>query len=336
MLNPSNLKQTEIASQAALAGSAKKISLFSIAIIVSMFVHAIILSIHFEPELRVLASKLPTLDVVLVNAKTKNAPDKAEILAQANLDRGGNTDKNRQLKTMLPAPIEKTTEVKLQPNASAPRSTQSSQAKAAKLQATEARDQKRVATLEKQAQELLTQIKASNTVLSNPNQDATAAEPEEGEQKNVVKSFNRADLIAVALEMDRLEAQIAKQQDEYQKRPKRRFIGARTKEASDALYLEAWRQKVERIGNMNYPIAAKDQKIYGRLQLTVSINSDGSIEKIVIDRPSGSKVLDDAAKNILNLAAPYAKFSDEMKKNTDILDITRTWTFSQEDEIATQ
>ena len=336
MLNPSNLKQTEIASQAALAGSAKKISLFSIAIIVSMFVHAIILSIHFEPELRVLASKLPTLDVVLVNAKTKNAPDKAKILAQANLDRGGNTDKNRQLKTMLPAPTEKTTEVKLQPNASAPKSTKSSQAKAAKLQATEARDQKRVATLEKQAQELLTQIKASNTVLSNPNQDATAAEPEEGEQKNVVKSFNRADLIAVALEMDRLEAQIAKQQDEYQKRPKRRFIGARTKEASDALYLEAWRQKVERIGNMNYPIAAKDQKIYGRLQLTVSINSDGSIEKIVIDRPSGSKVLDDAAKNILNLAAPYAKFSDEMRKNTDILDITRTWTFSQEDAIATQ
>ena len=331
MLKHSRLKQTEIAFQAAMVSIAKKLSVFSIAIGISIFVHAVILTIHFEPELRKLANKLPTLDVVLVNAKTKNAPDKAELLAQANLDRGGNTDKNRQLKTALPAPTEKTTEVKLQPDSSA-----QTTAKSAKVLAKEAREQKRVDKLEKQAQELLTQIKASNAVLSDPNQDAAAAEPEEGDQKNLVKSFNRANLIAVALEMDRLEAQIAKQQDEYQKRPKRRFIGARTKEASDALYLEAWRQKVERIGNMNYPTAAKDQKIYGRLQLTVSINSDGSIEKIVIDRPSGSKILDDAAKNILNLAAPYAKFSDEMKKNTDILEITRTWTFSQEDEIATQ
>lgn len=342
----SKLKQIKVASQAAMLGSetnlsarkldstnlsTKKFSVINIAIIISILVHAIFLSIHFEPELRSLASKLPTLDVVLVNAKTKNAPDKAELLAQANLDRGGNTDKNRRLKTALPAPVDKTTEVKLQPDSSA-----QATAKSAKVLAKEAREQKRVAKLEKQAQELLTQINASNAVLTNQNQDAAAAEPEEGDQKNLVKSFNRANLIAVALEMDRLEAQIAKQQDEYQKRPKRRFIGARTKEASDALYLEAWRQKVERIGNMNYPAAAKDQKIYGRLQLTVSINSDGSIEKIVIDRPSGSKILDDAAKNILNLAAPYAKFSDEMKKNTDILDITRTWTFSQEDAIATQ
>jgi periplasmic protein TonB len=136
--------------------------------------------------------------------------------------------------------------------------------------------------------------------------------------------------------MDRLEAQIAKQQDEYQKRPKRRFIGARSKEASDALYLEAWRQKVERVGNMNYPAAARDQKIYGQLRMTVSIKSDGSIENIEINKSSGSKVLDDAAINIVNLAAPYATFPPEMKKNTDILGITRTWTFTQEDILATQ
>ena len=102
------------------------------------------------------------------------------------------------------------------------------------------------------------------------------------------------------------------------------------------MYLEAWRQKVERIGNMNYPEAARNQKLYGQLRMTVSIKADGSIEKIVIDKSSGSKILDEAAKNILNLAAPYAKFSAEMQKNTDILDITRTWTFTQEDALATQ
>ena len=325
------LKQTEIEAQAAVVKATKTISAFSIAVGISVFVHAVILTIHFEPELKKLANKLPSLNVVLVNAKTKTAPDKAELLAQANLDRGGNTDANRQMKSILPAPKQKTTEVKLRPSAEA-----SSAAKAAKLQAQEVREQKRVDALEKQAQELLTQINAVKKVDSNPTQDAASAEPEKGDQKALAKTLNRADLIAASIEIDRLEAQIAKQQDEMQKRPKRRFLGSRTKEASDAMYLEAWRQKVERIGNMNYPEAARNQKLYGQLRMTVSIKADGSIEKIVIDKSSGSKILDEAAKNILNLAAPYAKFSAEMQKNTDILDITRTWTFTQEDALATQ
>ena len=102
------------------------------------------------------------------------------------------------------------------------------------------------------------------------------------------------------------------------------------------MYLEAWRQKVERVGNMNYPAAARDQKIYGQLRMTVSIKSDGSVESIEINKSSGAKVLDDAAINIVKLAAPYAAFPPEMKKNTDILGITRTWTFTQEDILATQ
>ncbi len=331
MLKQAELKQTEIAAQAAAVSVAKTISALSVAVAISIIVHAVILTIHFEPELKKLANKLPSLNVVLVNAKTKNSPDKAELLAQANLDRGGNTDANRQMKTALPAPKQKNTEVKLRPSAEA-----NSAAKAAKLKAQEAREQKRVDALEKQAQELLTQINSAKKVESNPTQDAASAEPEQGDQKAFAKTLNRADLIAASIEIDRLEAQIAKQQDEYQKRPKRRFIGARTKEASDAMYLEAWRQKVERIGNLNYPAVAKDQKIYGQLRMTVSIKADGSIESIVIDKSSGSKILDEAAKNIVNLAAPYAKFSEEMKKNTDILGITRTWTFTQEDAIATQ
>ena len=325
------LKQTEASSRVTVAKTVKTVSALAVAIWLSLAIHAVFLSLKFQPELKKIANKLPSLNVVLVNAKTKNAPDKAELLAQANLDRGGNTDENHQLKTALPAPLQKTTEVKLQPSAQA-----ASFAKSAKLQAKEAREQKRVDALEKQAQELLTQIKASQSVESNPTQDAAAAEPEKGDQKAVIKALNTADLMASALEMERLEAQIAKQQDAYQKRPKRRYLGARTKEASDALYLEAWRQKVERIGNMNYPQAARDQKIYGQLRLAVSINADGSIEKIVIEKSSGSKLLDESAKNIVNLAAPYARFSDEMRKTTDILDITRTWTFTQEDALSTQ
>ncbi len=314
-----------------LTNQFKTMSAIAIALWISIFIHVVLLAVKFEPEIKKLAERLPSLDVVLVNAKTKNAPDKADLLAQANLDRGGNTDKNRKMKTALPAPNQKTTEVKLKPSTEAHTAS-----KSAKMQAQEAREQKRVAALEKEAQALLTQINSKYKVESNPTQDAASAEPEKGDQKAAAKSINRAELIAASVEMDRLEAQIAKQQDEYQKRPKRRFIGARTKEASDALYLEAWRQKVERIGNLNYPAAAREQKIYGQLRMTVSIKSDGSVESIEINKSSGSKVLDDAAKNIVNLAAPYAKFSEEMKKNTDILGITRTWTFTQEDMLATE
>lgn len=324
------LKYTEQLALASLVSKFKAMSAMAIALWLSILVHAALLAIKFEPEIKKFAEKLPSLDVVLVNAKTKNAPDKADLIAQANLDRGGNTDENRRLKTALPAPNQKTTEVKLKPSIEA-----KSAAKAAKMQAREAREQKRLSDLEKQAQELLTQINASKKVESNPTQDATSTEPELGEQKAAAKALNRADLIAASIEMDRLEAQIAKQQDEYQKRPKRRFIGARTKAASDALYLEAWRQKIERVGNMNYPAAARDQKIYGQLRMTVSIRSDGSVESVEINKSSGSKILDEAAKNIVKLSSPFSPFSDEMKKTTDILGITRTWTFTQEDMLAT-
>ena len=142
------LKQTEIAARAAAVNTVKTVSAFSIAIWISVAVHATILTIHFQPELSRLKDNLPSLDVVLVNAKTKSEPDKADALAQANLDRGGNTDENRKMKTALPAPKEKTTQVNLNPSSQA-----HSSAKSAKKKAQEAREQKRVEELEKQAQE---------------------------------------------------------------------------------------------------------------------------------------------------------------------------------------
>jgi protein TonB len=326
------LKQTEIAALAALVSKIKTISAISVAIWLSVLIHGAILSVKFQPELKKLADRLPSLDVVLVNAKTKSAPDKAELLAQANLDRGGNTEADRKLKTALPSPKDKAAEVKLKPNSQA-----QSAAKSAKLKAQEAREQKRVDELEKQAQELLTQINSTKKIASSPTQNAASAEPEKGEQQAKIKSqLNTQELITAAKEMDKLEAQIAKQQDEYQKRPKRKFIGARTKEYRFALYVESWRQKVERIGNMNYPEAARAQKLYGQLRMTVSIKADGSLESVIVDQKSSYPVLDEAAKRIVELAAPYAVFPEDIKKDTDILSITRTWTFTQEDSLQTQ
>ena len=327
-----NAKQTEVVTLDSSISYSKKMSALSIAIWISFAVHAAILTIKFAPpELKKLRDNMPSLEVMLVNAKTQKASEHADVLAQANLDRGGNTDQNHKLKTALPAPVQKMTEVTVKASPSAKNAAASAQ-----KQAQEIREQKRVAELDKQAQELLTQINGKHKVDSLTTQQATAAQPDKGHQQVLSKSLDSNSLAAQALEIDRLEALIAKQQDEFQKRPKRKFIGARTQEYRFALYVEAWRQKIEKVGNLNYPQAAKDNKLYGQLRLTVSIKADGSLEGIEINKSSGSKVLDEAARHIVELAAPYASFPDDIRKDTDILSVTRTWTFTQDDNLATE
>jgi protein TonB len=324
------LKKTEANTLTSLIVKLKTMSVMAIAIWASISVHILLLSIHFEPDLRKLADKLPTLEVMLVNTKTNTKPDKAEVLAQANLDRGGNTDQNRKMKSALPAIKQQKAEFTVKPMAQVKAGK-----KAAKQTAEKTKEQKHVAVLEKQAQELMTQLQSTNTVESQPVQKAAAKEAEAGNQATPSKVLNMHDMTATALEMDRLEALISKQQDDYQKRPKRKFIGARAKEYKYALYVESWRQKVEKVGNLNYPEAAKNLKMYGQLQMTVSIKADGSIEAIELNRSSGHKVLDEAAKHIVELGAPYARFPDDVHKEIDILSITRTWTFTKEDNLAT-
>lgn len=302
----------------------------SIAIWCSIVFHLVILSIQFQPELKKFRDHLPVLEVVLVNAKTLTKPDNTEVYAQANLDRGGNTEQDRKMKTALPALKQQKVEFTLKPE---PKTRQGAKAAQASEQT---REQKRVAELEKQAQALMTQINTDRIVESQPVQKAAAKESEAGDQVTPNKKLNLEAITSAALEMDRLEALISKQQDEYQKRPKRKFVGGRTKEYRYALYVESWRQKVEKVGNLNYPEAAKNLKLYGQLQMTVSIRADGSIEALEINRSSGHKVLDEAAKHIVELGAPYARFPDDVKKEIDILSITRTWTFTKEDNLATE
>lgn len=309
-----------------------RLDTLQITLLGSAFVHAVLIAaIKFEPpDLKKFKDNLPILEVFLVNAKTQSKPDNAEVFAQSNLDRGGNTEQNRKMKSALPALKQQETEFTVKPAAQA-----KSGAKAAKQVAEDTQEQKRVAALEKQAQELMTQINSQHKIESQTVQQAAAKKAELGNQETSNKKIDMNAVTAAALEMDRLEALIAKQQDEYQKRPKRKFIGARVKEYRYAVYVEAWRQKVEKIGNLNYPEAAKNLKLYGQLQMTVSINADGSIESIELNRSSGHKVLDEAAKHIVELGAPYARFTDDMHKETDILSITRTWTFTKEDSLAT-
>lgn len=113
------------------------------------------------------------------------------------------------------------------------------------------------------------------------------------------------------------------------------FIGARAAEYRFAQYEEDWRVKVERVGTLNYPAGARG-KLYGNLRMTVYILPDGSVQKVELDRSSGLKLLDDAAFKIVRMATPFAEFPPNIRRDTDILVITRTWFFGQGDKIWTE
>ena len=124
-----------------------------------------------------------------------------------------------------------------------------------------------------------------------------------------------------------LSAEIDRKLRAYAERPRRKWISARTREHKFAAYMDAWRRKVEHIGNLNYPDEAVRRRLSGNLLLEVALNPDGTVEEIALRRSSGERVLDDAAIRIVKLAAPFSKFPESIAEEVDILHIERTWIF---------
>jgi protein TonB len=272
-----------------------------VAVVASLVIHAfLVFGLSFKmPDPSRFAGP-QSLEVTLVNARSETRPTKADALAQANLDGGGNTDAARRAKSPLPVPRDPKDGADL------------------------THAQKRVEQLEREAKQLMTQKKSRTAVASVP--DTPQVKEEEPPAPNA------ADIVNRSMEIARLEASIAREWDSYQQRPRRRFIGARTQEFRFARYVEDWRTKIERVGEVNYPQAARDQKMYGSLVVTVSIKSDGSLERVDINRSSGNRILDAAAMRIVQLAAPYSAFPADIAKDTDIISISRTWIFTRSDQ----
>ncbi|MCY3814574.1 MAG: TonB family protein [Gammaproteobacteria bacterium] len=107
----------------------------------------------------------------------------------------------------------------------------------------------------------------------------------------------------------------------------RRLLAGASTTPEFAFYLEAWRRKVERIGNLNYPREARSRGLSGSLRLLVTITADGALRDVRVLETSGHRTLDEAAVHIVRLAAPYAPFSPKMRASTDLLEIERTWHF---------
>ena len=230
----------------------------------------------------------------------------ANKLAQANLDGGGNTDDSRQAQSPFPLLPEN------------------------KLAANVVNADQKIGQLEQEAKRLMATVNSKHDIYQPKIQSESPPRKQDAP--------NTTDLVQRSLEIARLEAQISKDYEAYQKRPKRRFVGARAQEYRFARYIEDWRAKVERVGNLNYPEAAKREKLFGNLQLTVGIKSDGSLESVEINRSSGRKILDEAAVRIVKLAGQngFSPFPSNISQDTDILHITRTWVFTRSDELLSE
>lgn len=270
-----------------------------LALLGAVVVHAfIILGVSFDIQRNNPPAPERTLDITLVTPK-KKPPEikKPDFLANASQQGGGDEIRKNRPSSPLgnPQAIKKTTEP-------VPELQRAGAVRA------EPRRQARVITSHK--------TRRKETVRPPKPRVETTPRPKVAQL-----------LASTQKEIDRLTAELDRRSLAASQQKRRKTINASTQEYKYASYLEAWRKKVERIGNLNYPDEAKHKKLYGALILHVAVRSDGSIEQVRLLRSSGHKILDDAAIRIVRLAAPYAPFPPDIRKEVDVLDITRTWQF---------
>lgn len=262
-------------------------------------VHAVIvLGVTFHSGLtREPEDPLPSLDVILVQKQSPDAPEKADFLAQADQQGGGTREEAVRPAAPLTGPA-------LKPETGvAPHPTEAAAPDPSPERPTE--------------------------VLTTKESARTAAQKEQPEEQPEQELPPADRLMRQATEVARLEAELSRDIEAYAKRAKHKYISASTSEYLYASYMQAWVDKVERIGNLNYPDEARRRGLSGELVLDVAINHDGSVASVRVLEPSPSPVLDEAAERIVRLAAPYTPLPPAIREKVDVLHITRTWQFTR-------
>jgi len=278
-----------------------------LALFIAVLLHLlVILGINFDFNDPSKIEQPPrSLDVTLVQSKSKEAPEKADYLAQSNQIGGGTQEKKVRPSAPPPAP-----KPRHEQRGEAPRSQQ-------------------FAVPEQQLQQ-----RQQRLITSQQNE----------QQINVTKSQREqidkplptpAQMLMRSRQIDQAFAELREIRQLTAQKPRERYITANTREYTFASYENSWRQKVERIGNLNYPEEARQKNLSGTLILDVAIKPDGSLAGIKVIRSSGSQLLDDGAKYIVEISAPFAPFSPEIRKQVDILHITRSWQFSHSNRLET-
>lgn len=259
--------------------------------------HALILlGISFALPDKTIEEFQRSLDVVLATEFSEERPDEADFIGQADQIGGGESDEVEKLSTteITPFPDEIMNEVS---------------------------QQKSIEEVKPQVDE--------NQVLTSTDSSKIQVQPDTQplEEQEAVKPLSAAEFYTSSEEIASITAQLDDEKRNSARKPRKRQVSASIHRATDALYLDAWRRKIEKIGNLNYPEKAKRKGIFGSLSLKVSINKDGTVNDISIRRSSGHKILDDSAIRIVRLAAPFAPLTKDIMVDTDILEIIRVWHF---------
>ncbi|MDR6991239.1 energy transducer TonB [Luteimonas sp. 3794] len=262
-------------------------------LVLSLLVHGLlVLGIGFATEDA--APLMPTLDVILTETTSPLTQAQADFLAQASNQGGGEHERTHR-----------------------PREAQLGQVP---------QDTTGVAPMELRAQSPDAQPPPIDRVVASTRGETTLPVEDPTTQTEPSTLPRGPEKIERDLEMARLAAEIHMRSERYARRPKRKFVSASTQEYAYAAYLRQWVDRVERVGNLNYPDEARRRQLAGELVISVAIRRDGSVERADIVRSSGTPLLDDAALRIARLAEPYPPLpatGDEI----DVLHVTRTWNF---------
>jgi protein TonB len=269
-----------------------------VALLLSAAVHIALVVIQFASPENTRRPVPEPLEITLVNARSETPPVQPRLIAQHDLYGGGEARQG-----VASSPLPRTT-------------TQTAD------EVVLAALRKRQAELETEQNQLLTQLVSQQTTQARPTPHPETDQIDDTEPGN--DELNQESLMLSA-QISALKERVQR----YNARPRRQFVGPSAQASVYAAYLEAWRQKIELIGTEHYPAQARG-RIYGSLQLTVYIRSDGSVQRIEIDRPSSEPVLNLAAQRIVQLAAPFPPFPPELAHEASELAITRTWNFVNE------
>lgn len=294
-------------------------------IFLAVLAHLIlILGVTFVPEDRP-ERRIERLDVVLVPPSAEPAPDRPDFLAQANRDGGGDAPGKTRPERPRSAP----------PPAGASAAATAVDVGEPAMPAAGTKG----ASVRTAAEAALVEP-APSVAQPRPGREpigpraapggATDARPEAEPDPVPAPGAPAAPGgggAATSMDRGREIAALERKLRAYAERPRRKWISARTREHEFAAYMDAWRRKVERVGNLNYPFEAVRRGLSGSLLLEVALNPDGTVEAIALRRSSGERVLDDAAVRIVRLAAPFAEFPEGIAEEVDVLHIERTWLF---------
>jgi protein TonB len=252
-----------------------------------------------------------TMEIILVQKSTEKVPEKSDYLAQASHEGGGESDPEISPSTPTIAPFPE---------------------QVAELVFTPPPPQIAANPNDYQTEILTTTHFSEHQAVQQPEITPPEEPAERGNasQSAVFQDYlteNTLFINAQAAQVASIQAELANKFNSFAKRLRHKYISASTQEFKYAPYMEAWRRKVEEFGNKNYPFQVRHQKLSGHLILDVALNWDGTIYRTEIKESSKSKLLDDAALYIVHKAAPYAPLPPDIRKETDILHITRIWEF---------